>query len=115
VLQASADVMLVDPVTSDLPLMPDPSVVREAASLVRASERPVTFAGGGVVAGDASQALVEPAERVQCPVGMSNNGLQRARRPSPAGADVDGRWRDCWAKRTSNSGVIRASCPAPTQ
>src|SRR5262249_22625690 len=38
------------------------------------SERPVIYAGGGVVAGDASQQLRELAELLECPVVMSPNG-----------------------------------------
>src|SRR5205085_10190852 len=68
VLQASAEVALVEPVAVDLPLAPDASVVDEAAQLLRRAERPVLYAGGGVVAGDASGPLRELAELLQCPV-----------------------------------------------
>ena len=74
VLQASAEVALVEPVAEDIPLVPDASVVYEAAQLLRRAERPVLYAGGGVVAGDASGPLRELAELLQCPVVMSSNG-----------------------------------------
>jgi acetolactate synthase-1/2/3 large subunit len=74
VLQAQAEVRLVDPVDHDEPLQPDPTLVRRAAELLAAAERPVIYAGGGAVAGDASHPLRELAERLQCPVVMSANG-----------------------------------------
>src|SRR5438105_110925 len=74
VLQAEADVDLVAPVTEDEPLEPDPSAIARAAELLRQAERPLIYAGGGVVAGNASAALLELAEHLQCPVVMSANG-----------------------------------------
>jgi len=75
VLQATADIRLVEPVTHNEPLAPaDPNLVRQAAELVRRAERPVIYAGGGAVAGDASDALRDLAELLQAPVVMSPNG-----------------------------------------
>ena len=74
VLQATADVRLLEPVLRDEPVRPDPQLVRRAAQLLADAERPVIYVGGGVVAGDASQPLRELAERLQCPVVMSPNG-----------------------------------------
>jgi acetolactate synthase-1/2/3 large subunit len=74
VLQAEADVTLLDPVDHDEPFGPNPDLLRQAADLIRKAERPVIYAGGGVVAGDASPALRELAELLQCPVVMSANG-----------------------------------------
>lgn len=74
VLQATADVTLVDPVEHDEPIAADADLVRRAAELLARAERPVIYAGGGVVAGDASRPLRELAELLQAPVVMSPNG-----------------------------------------
>ena len=74
VLQAQADVTLLDPVAHDEPLLPDPDLVRQAAELLARAERPVLYVGGGVVAGGASAALRNVAERLEAPVVMSPNG-----------------------------------------
>ncbi len=74
VLQTEADVALVDPVVHDEPLAPDPDLVRQAAELLAAAERPVFYVGGGVVASGGSEVLRSVAERLQAPVVMSPNG-----------------------------------------
>ncbi len=74
VLQAQADITLLDPVTRDEPLMPDPDLVRRAAELLAGASRPVFYVGGGVIAGGASDALRSVAERLEAPVVMSPNG-----------------------------------------
>src|SRR5437879_6576338 len=73
VLQAQADVTLLDPVSHDEPLMPDPDLIRQAAELLADASRPVFYVGGGVVAGGASDALRNLAERLEAPVVMSPN------------------------------------------
>jgi acetolactate synthase I/II/III large subunit len=74
VLQWQAEVTLLDPVERDEPIAPDPALIARAADLLRRAERPVIYAGGGVVAGDASTALHDLAELLHAPVVMSNNG-----------------------------------------
>jgi acetolactate synthase-1/2/3 large subunit len=74
VLQATADVTLVDPVRHNEPTQPDARLIRKTAEMLAAAERPLIYAGGGAVAGDASQPLRTLAELVQCPVVMSPNG-----------------------------------------
>jgi acetolactate synthase-1/2/3 large subunit len=74
VLQAQADITLLDPVMRDEPLMPDPDLIRQAAELLAGAHRPVFYVGGGVVAGGASAALRNLAERLEAPVVMSPNG-----------------------------------------
>jgi acetolactate synthase I/II/III large subunit len=74
VLQATADVSLLDPVQRDEPLEPDAALVKRAAELLSRAERPLIYAGGGAVAGDASLPLRKLAELLQCPVVMSPNG-----------------------------------------
>jgi len=65
---------LLDPVSHDEPLMPDPDLIRQAAELLAGASRPVVYVGGGVVAGGASDALRNLAERLEAPVVMSPNG-----------------------------------------
>ena len=74
VLQAEAEVRLVQPVSRDEPPEPDSNLVREAAQILARSQRPAIYAGGGVVASGASQSLRELAERLEAPVIMSPNG-----------------------------------------
>jgi acetolactate synthase-1/2/3 large subunit len=74
VLQAVADIALLEPVDRDEPLKPDPDLVRRAADLLAHAERPVLYVGGGVVAGGATEPLRAVAERLQAPVVMSPNG-----------------------------------------
>lgn len=74
ILQASADVTLLEPATDGDRQSPDASLIQQAAELLARAERPVIYAGGGVVAGDASQPLRELAERLGCPVIMTANG-----------------------------------------
>jgi acetolactate synthase-1/2/3 large subunit len=74
ILQASAEVELLDPIETDDLLKPDAELIRQAAQLLKKAERPAMYAGGGVVAGNASEALKALAERLNCPVVMSPNG-----------------------------------------
>ena len=62
-----------EPVSRTVPA-PDPDAVERAARLLGAAERPLIFAGGGVVASDATDALVRVAEMLQAPVFVSRNG-----------------------------------------
>lgn len=55
-------------------VMPDAAAVGAAAALLRDAERPVIYAGGGVVIGDASAALEALATALRAPVVTSNNG-----------------------------------------
>ena len=74
VLQASADIALVEPVSDDARAAPDADLLEHAAELLRGAERPVIYVGGGVVAGGASEPLRMVAERLQAAVLMSANG-----------------------------------------
>jgi acetolactate synthase-1/2/3 large subunit len=74
VLEAAGDISLLEPVQHDEPLQPDALAVRQAAEVLLGAERPAIYAGGGVPAGDAGQALRQLAELLDCPVVMSSNG-----------------------------------------
>ena len=51
-----------------IPGAPDPSLIEEAARLLRQAKRPVLYVGGGVVKSDSHAALRELAELTQAPV-----------------------------------------------
>jgi acetolactate synthase-1/2/3 large subunit len=55
-------------------LTPEPVEIGRAAALLSNAERPVIYAGGGVVAGDASAALEALSTALRAPVVTSNNG-----------------------------------------
>jgi acetolactate synthase I/II/III large subunit len=75
VLQAQVDLVLLDPVQNDEPIVPDQDLIRRAAEIILRAERPALYVGGGVVAsGGGPRALRELAEVLECPVVMSPNG-----------------------------------------
>ncbi|MBV8720371.1 MAG: thiamine pyrophosphate-binding protein [Chloroflexi bacterium] len=74
VLQAEGEIALLAGVTRENPVRPDSRAIQRAAEVLRKAERPAIYAGGGVVAGNASQALRQLAEHLQWPVVMSPNG-----------------------------------------
>jgi acetolactate synthase-1/2/3 large subunit len=74
VLQATSSVDLPEPITADEPTIPDPDLLRRAAELIAASERPTLYVGGGVVASNGGPALRALAERLEAPVLMTSNG-----------------------------------------
>lgn len=75
VLQASADVTLVDPEPAyDGRRQPEASAIDQAADALRRSRRPVIVAGWGVQAANATEQLQRLAETLQAPVVMSLNG-----------------------------------------
>lgn len=74
VLRDSAEMPRADgPVTRTVPA-PDPEAIERAARLLGAAERPLIFAGGGIAASGATDALVTVAEMLQAPVLVSSNG-----------------------------------------
>jgi len=73
VLQMTADVHLLDPVAV-APLAGDPERVERAARALGEARQPLIFAGGGVLAADASDELRQLAELLEAPVLLSNNG-----------------------------------------
>lgn len=73
VLAASAAIELVD-AASPAPLAPDEDEVIAAAKLISNASFPVIYAGGGVVAAGAADALTRFAELVEAPVTESQNG-----------------------------------------
>jgi acetolactate synthase I/II/III large subunit len=75
VLSAVAPVSFVQPPADDArPVQPDADAIVRAVAAVRAAACPVIYAGGGVVAGNASRALQALAERLGAPVVMTRNG-----------------------------------------
>lgn len=74
VLQAKADVRLPEPVVPERPRVEDTDALERAAEALGKAEKPLIFAGGGVLAAEASEALLRLAEMLQAPVIMSSNG-----------------------------------------
>ncbi len=61
----------------------DPALIRQAAELILAAERPVIYAGGGILKARAAEALRELAELCDLPRGHDADGPGRVpRRPS---------------------------------
>ncbi|MGC8488173.1 MAG: thiamine pyrophosphate-binding protein, partial [Clostridia bacterium] len=78
VLAARATMRLIDPGQGErasLRTAPDPTLIKEAAGWVGRAQRPVIYAGYGVVAAGATADLVQLAERLQIPVVVSGSGL----------------------------------------
>jgi acetolactate synthase-1/2/3 large subunit len=74
VLQAKADITLLDAAAPARPEAPPADAIAQAADLLRAARSPVIWAGGGVVAASGSQALEQLATRLGAPVIMTDNG-----------------------------------------
>lgn len=74
VLQASADISLVEPGDDRDPVVPDADAIERAAAVLRGASRPVIYVGGGVPAGDAGEPLRRLAELLEAPVVMSEHG-----------------------------------------
>lgn len=73
VLAARADVEIPG-AAPHVPVVPDHKLIDAVAELLRGSRRPVIYAGGGVIAADASEELRELAEILRAPVVVSENG-----------------------------------------
>lgn len=73
VLQNTADVELVAPVRPSPP-DPDPDLIEQAAQLLGRAERPLIFAGGGVLIAEAWNELRELAELLEAPVVLTMDG-----------------------------------------
>ena len=72
-LAMTADVTLLDPAPVERSAG-DPSLLRQAAALLRAAERPLICAGGGVLLAEAWEELQVLAELLEAPVIMTSNG-----------------------------------------
>lgn len=83
VLQARAAVELLDAAPASRAAPQDAKAIAQAAALLRNARFPVIYAGGGVLAAKASEALRQLAETLQAPVVMSDNarGALSSRHP----------------------------------
>jgi acetolactate synthase-1/2/3 large subunit len=73
ILEAKADVKLLDAETWERP-SPDPDLVAKAAELLGNAKRPIIFSGGGVISGGAWEELQRLAEMLEAPVVQTSNG-----------------------------------------
>ena len=64
-----------DKVVPDEPKSPKQSCFERAVKLINGAKRPIIYCGGGAVSSDAGQALIEFAEKIDCPVVSSLMGL----------------------------------------
>jgi len=82
-----ADVTFLDP-AEDVRVPADPDQIARAADVLAAADRPVVWAGGGVVLGDASAALTAVVDHLQAPVVTTRQGKGAidARHPLVAGS-----------------------------
>ena len=67
----------------ETPKAPSEPMLKEAAELIAASKRPFIYAGGGVIATNASKDLLEFAEKLGAPIGTSMMGLSAVPRSHP--------------------------------
>jgi acetolactate synthase I/II/III large subunit len=58
-----------------LPPKADPVALNEIIGLIKSAKRPMIYAGGGIISGDASEELLEFAERSQIPVATTLMGI----------------------------------------
>ncbi len=79
----SAEITLCAP-AERVRLAADPDEIARAADVLVGAERPVVWAGGGVVLGDATAELAELAEFLQARGGHHSSGEGRLRRPPSA-------------------------------
>ncbi len=73
VLEAKAEVRLLDPVKVER-LGPDADQIEKAAELLGRAQSPIIFSGGGIISGDAANELKRLAELLEAPVLQSSNG-----------------------------------------
>ncbi len=74
VLQARGAIELLDPLPPCARPLPDEAALEQAASMLSKARFPVVWAGGGVLASGATEALKKLANRLGAPVVMSENG-----------------------------------------
>ena len=73
VLEATGEVTLLEPGPEPV-LAPDSDAINRAAQALGRAERPLIFAGGGIIGGNASSELLRLAELLEAPVVMTSNG-----------------------------------------
>jgi len=79
---------------------PDPTAIRDAASILAASRKPVIIAGGGVIWSQAWTELIELAERYSIPVATTLTGKGTIPETHPLALGVTGSYTRVCALRT---------------
>lgn len=107
--EADIEVIIDDAFISAPPFRPepDPALVREAASVIANSQRPVIVSGGGVVTSGAEKQVVELAELLSIPVATSLNGKETILGDHPLSVGVCGAYsRKCANRVVSESDLV---------
>src|SRR5207245_10023512 len=73
VLEEEGEATLLPPAEIDRAAAPEPTIMR-AAQMLLAAQRPVIYAGGGAVTGDAHEALISVAEHLQAGIATTAEG-----------------------------------------
>src|ERR1700736_1477033 len=58
-----------------IPAQPDPVALNEVIGLIKSAQRPMIYAGGGIISANAAEDLLEFAERSQIPVATTLMGI----------------------------------------
>src|SRR5258708_9086306 len=58
-----------------IPAQPDPVALNEVIGLIKSAQRPMIYAGGGIISANAAADLLEFAERSQIPVATTLMGI----------------------------------------
>ena len=83
---------------------PDPSLIRDAATILAQAKRPVIVSGGGVIASGAQREVVELAELMSIPVATSLNGKETILGDHPLSVGVCG----AYSRKCANQVVCEA-------
>lgn len=82
----------------------DPIAVQEIAGLIEKSERPVIYAGGGIISANASRELIEFVEKTNIPITTTIMGIGAI----PADHPLSMRWLGMHGTVTANYAVDKA-------
>jgi acetolactate synthase-1/2/3 large subunit len=79
-----------------------PEQIRQVAAAIKISRRPIIYAGGGIIASEASEQLRQLAERAQIPVAMTVMGLGAIPNDNPLSLDMLGMHGSVYANLAIN-------------
>ena len=103
-------------VAMDLPgyhvaeLLAQPEQIAQVAAAIKRAKRPVIYAGGGVVSGDASEELTALARKLQIPVTTTLTGLGGFPGDDPLSLDMLGMHGTAYANYAVNEADLLLAC-----